>query len=113
MSGAAIVEQGVSIMPEGPPPELPNGGANGNGVHADANGGPHGAADIASAENYDLLNALQAMRVGDFSVRLAGHQTGLAGKIAVAPEESAIDTARGVPVAHCGLHLGRSVILVP
>jgi len=40
-----------------------------------ANGG-------ASAELHDLLNALQAMRVGDFSVRMAGNQVGLLGKIA-------------------------------
>jgi len=38
------------------------------------NGGP--------AELHDLLNALQAMRVGDFSVRMAGSQVGLLGKIA-------------------------------
>ena len=31
---------------------------------------------------YDFLHALQAMRVGDFSVRMAGDQVGLAGKIA-------------------------------
>jgi hypothetical protein len=31
---------------------------------------------------YDFLRALQAMRVGDFSVRMAGDQVGLAGKIA-------------------------------
>jgi len=31
---------------------------------------------------HDLLHALQAMRVGDFSVRLPSDQTGLAGKIA-------------------------------
>jgi len=36
----------------------------------------------ASPELYDLLNALQSMRVGDFSVRLAGGQAGLLGKIA-------------------------------
>src|ERR671935_81925 len=35
-----------------------------------------------SPELYDLLNALQSMRVGDFSVRLAGGQVGLLGKIA-------------------------------
>src|SRR5262249_57671036 len=33
-------------------------------------------------ELYDLLNALQSMRVGDFSVRLAAGQVGLLGKIA-------------------------------
>ena len=31
---------------------------------------------------HDLLHALQAMRVGDFSVRMAGDQVGIAGKIA-------------------------------
>src|ERR671935_175051 len=35
-----------------------------------------------SPELYDLLNALQSMRVGDFSVRLASSQVGLLGKIA-------------------------------
>src|SRR5262249_29760553 len=43
--------------------------------------------DLALDERPDLdlnllLGALQAMRRGDFSVRLAGHQTGIAGKIA-------------------------------
>src|SRR6201984_189440 len=33
-------------------------------------------------DQYALLHALQAMRCGDFSVRLPGHQTGLSGKIA-------------------------------
>jgi HAMP domain-containing protein/CheY-like chemotaxis protein/signal transduction histidine kinase len=36
----------------------------------------------SSAELHDLLHALQAMRVGDFSVRMAGNQVGLLGKIA-------------------------------
>ncbi len=39
----------------------------------------NGGADVAL---YDFLRALQAMRVGDFSVRMAGDQVGLAGKIA-------------------------------
>ncbi|TMJ33542.1 MAG: response regulator [Alphaproteobacteria bacterium] len=39
----------------------------------------NGGADPAM---YDFLRALQAMRVGDFSVRMAGDQVGLAGKIA-------------------------------
>src|ERR1700724_3432563 len=34
------------------------------------------------SELYELLHALQAMRVGDFSVRMAGDQVGLMGKIA-------------------------------
>src|SRR3989442_229405 len=36
----------------------------------------------SSAELHDLLSALQAMRVGDFSVRMAGNQVGLLGKVA-------------------------------
>src|SRR6266576_1512977 len=39
----------------------------------------NGGGDLAL---YDFLRALQAMRVGDFSVRMAGDQVGLAGKIA-------------------------------
>jgi HAMP domain-containing protein/CheY-like chemotaxis protein/signal transduction histidine kinase len=41
------------------------------------------SADTAAPlDNRDLLKALQAMRDGDFSVRLPGDQTGIAGKIA-------------------------------
>ena len=55
-----------------------------------SNGAPPGAvaADTAErldgggAELQDLLAALQAMRVGDFSVRMAGNRVGLIGKIA-------------------------------
>src|SRR2546425_10380217 len=36
----------------------------------------------AASELLDLLNALQSMRVGDFSVRLSSGQVGLLGKIA-------------------------------
>ena len=35
-----------------------------------------------SPELHDLLHAMQAMRVGDFSVRMSGSQVGLLGKIA-------------------------------
>src|SRR5690242_7441597 len=36
----------------------------------------------SAAELHELLSALQAMRVGDFSVRMPGSQVGLMGKIA-------------------------------
>ena len=36
----------------------------------------------SSPELHDLLHAMQAMRVGDFSVRMSGSQVGLLGKIA-------------------------------
>ena len=42
----------------------------------------HGLASSASSELAALLVSLQAMRDGDFSVRLPGHWTGLEGKIA-------------------------------
>ncbi|MBM3484828.1 MAG: hypothetical protein FJX66_16240 [Alphaproteobacteria bacterium] len=57
-------------LPPAAPPET-----NGNGTHANGT-------DTNSAELYDLLHALQQMLVGDFSVRLPGHQVGLMGKIA-------------------------------
>ena len=36
----------------------------------------------SAAELYDLLNAMQAMRVGDFSVRMPASHVGILGKIA-------------------------------
>src|SRR5271167_2097798 len=53
--------------PAVPPPPMP-------ARDKDANGG--------AVELHDLLSALQAMRVGDFSVRMPGDQVGLMGKIA-------------------------------
>src|SRR5579862_5419295 len=50
-----------------------------NGRSAKSNGG---GAEGAVLDQRTLLRALQAVRDGDFSVRLAGDQTGLAGKIA-------------------------------
>jgi len=50
--------------------------ASGNKSHA---GGRIGA---STSDLHELLRALQAVRVGDFSVRLPGHQTGVIGKIA-------------------------------
>ena len=52
--------------PSAVPAEMPDGRVNGG----------------ASPELLDLLNALQSMRVGDFSVRMSGSQVGLLGKIA-------------------------------
>jgi HAMP domain-containing protein/CheY-like chemotaxis protein/signal transduction histidine kinase len=59
----------TEATPKGPPAPL-------DALHAIA---PNGG---ASADLRDLLHALQAVRVGDFSVRLPGDQTGLVGKIA-------------------------------
>src|ERR1700733_10364299 len=51
-----------------PPQTIPH--ATENGLNGDANG-------LA-----ELLHALQAMRVGDFSVRMGGHRIGIMDKIA-------------------------------
>src|SRR5581483_1082481 len=56
-----------------------------NGEAAHSNGGNGTGAAVADAPPTDLsvvLGALQTMRDGDFSVRLPGSWTGLAGKIA-------------------------------
>ena len=45
---------------------------------------------------HDLLLALQAVRVGDFSVRLHGEQTGLVGRIAPWKGQE-------LPMAHAGV----------
>src|ERR1700736_2484394 len=46
------------------------------------NGQPNGRAEVASADLRVILASLQTIRDGDFSVRLPGAWTGLAGKIA-------------------------------
>ena len=53
-----------------------------NGSPLDATADPHATGNGAVPELHELLAALQAMPVGDFSVRMAGDQTGIAGKIA-------------------------------
>src|ERR1700761_1779420 len=47
--------------------------ANGNGAHLNGD---------APTELHELLAAMVAMRSGDFTVRMAGHHTGVLGKIA-------------------------------
>ena len=49
---------------------------------ASANAALNGGGDGSEAHLHELLAALQAVRIGDFSVRLPGSQTGLMGKIA-------------------------------
>jgi HAMP domain-containing protein/CheY-like chemotaxis protein len=68
------------MQPNEPVGELKTNGPSPSAVPAEmpdsrVNGG-------ASPELHDLLNALQSMRVGDFSVRMSGSQVGLLGKIA-------------------------------
>ena len=66
-----------------------NSGANGSSGTS-STGPAMGSTPVAvpglgatqAAELFDLLNALEALRAGDFSVRLAGDQDGVIGKIA-------------------------------
>src|ERR1700743_1091218 len=77
----ARVERTPAKKKPAPPPVVKvNGKANGT-----ANGKLSGAGALhhdGGTRQEALLRALQAMRAGDFSVRMAGDQTGLAGKIA-------------------------------
>jgi len=50
--------------------------------HASAKRSTNGQANGAATDRHILLHGLQAMRDGDFSVRLPGHWTELEGKIA-------------------------------
>jgi HAMP domain-containing protein len=67
---------------------------NGPDAPAEAVRGPGRQLNGATPFEYDLLHALQAMRVGDFSVRMAGDQDGLPGKIADAFNEIAAANQR-------------------
>src|SRR5579864_605191 len=58
-----------------------NGGPKGPPAVADLNGQSPAEA-ISNVDVDELLEALQAMRVGDFSVRLPGNRVGVSGKIA-------------------------------
>src|SRR5262245_42575534 len=64
-----------------PPPMTQTAEAPGNGTAT-----PAPLVDLNGAANghhlNDLLNAMQAVRVGDFSVRLSGDRLGIEGKIA-------------------------------
>src|SRR5262245_65647749 len=62
----------------------------------------------APPELLDLLNALQSMRVGDFSVRMSGGQVGLVGKIADTFNEIVAANERmAQQLDHVGQVLGR------
>ena len=59
-----------------------NGPAAGGAPDAALENGPAKHINGTTPFEYDLLHALQAMRVGDFSVRMAGDRDGVLGKIA-------------------------------
>ncbi|HSY86835.1 MAG TPA: HAMP domain-containing protein, partial [Verrucomicrobiae bacterium] len=72
MSAEGIATSKGAKEPSAPPPPL-------TGISE--NGAQQGEV-LSSADLHALLHVLQAVRVGDFSVRLPSERTGLAGKIA-------------------------------
>ena len=79
--------EAAASSPAGPPPPLANGAAEPAGLK-------------------DFLRVLQAMRLGDFSVRMAGDAPGLLGKIADAFNDIA---ANNEHIARQLQHLGQVV----
>ena len=66
-----------------PDPSVATANATAVGApHVKKNGQRDALADVSSADLGVILLSLQTMRDGDFSVRLPGNWTGLAGKIA-------------------------------
>ncbi|MDB5558112.1 MAG: hybrid sensor histidine kinase/response regulator, partial [Enterovirga sp.] len=69
--------------------------------------GPNGHLD-GNVHAIELLEALQAMRLGDFSVRLPSHHTGLEGKIADAFNDIVASNERmATELEHVGQVVGR------
>src|ERR1700761_3524104 len=95
----------VGATPEGLPALTPV--SDGDGHAPEANG--HGNGHLAGIfDEHALLHALQTMRLGDFSVRLPGDQTGLSGKIADTFNEIVAANERRAPhLEEVGLVVGR------
>ncbi len=75
---------------------------------AHVNGGTNGHLNGREFGMHELLHALQAMRIGDFSVRLPTDQTGLEGKIADTFNEIAAANERmASELEHVGQVVGR------
>src|SRR4029077_8290583 len=68
----------------------------------------NGALDGADFDLHQMLHALQAVRFGDFSVRLPGDRTGLSGKIADTFNEIvAANECMAQQLEHVGQGVGR------
>ena len=74
---AELIEESHGSVPPPTPASIPQHSGNG-----------------ASSFEYELLQALQAIRMGEFSVRMGGEQVGLSGKIADAFNEIAAANQR-------------------
>src|SRR5580704_13026510 len=82
--------------------------AKSNGPTLEATADAHLNGNGAIPELQDLLAAMQAMSVGDFSVRMSGNRTGIAGKIADTFNEIVAANARmAQQLEHVGQVVGR------
>src|ERR1051326_6479777 len=63
-------------------PPVPNGAVVEEDAVVIANGHDEAVLDEGDSDLHQMLQALQAVRIGDFTVRLPGNRVGLAGKIA-------------------------------
>src|SRR5262249_14351435 len=89
-----VAKRGKNNGPIIPPPEVPSPDPKLNGD--------------ASVDLHELLHALQAVRIGDFSVRLPGDRVGMAGKIADTFNEIVAANQRmAQQLEHVGAVVGR------
>ncbi|MGA8193948.1 MAG: methyl-accepting chemotaxis protein, partial [Acetobacteraceae bacterium] len=87
---------------------FPGEAATDGETKAHVNGGTNGHLNGREFGMHELLHALQAMRIGDFSVRLPTDQTGLEGKIADTFNEIAAANERmASELEHVGQVVGR------
>ena len=101
----APTESFGEAIPDGLPSTPP--ASEDGGRAAEPNGHGDGRHD-SSIDQHALLQAMQAMRLGDFSVRLPGDQTGLSGKIADTFNEIVAANQRMAnQLAHVGHVVGR------
>src|SRR6202021_3571696 len=97
----AARESLAEVVPNGPPSARPLIG------DAEPPGYGNGHLD-GSSDQHQLLHALQAMRLGDFSVRLPGDQTGLSGKIADTFNEIVLSNQQmALDLEHVGQTVGK------
>jgi signal transduction histidine kinase/CheY-like chemotaxis protein len=79
-SGTTSARNGTASARNGSSPARKAAAKARNGRAKPAAGNGH-AKSASELNQHELLNALHAMQAGDFSVRLPGHQVGVAGKI--------------------------------
>src|SRR5437764_3626387 len=106
--GLVEIPTDVQRAEDQPPATVANGAVVEEEIVAVANGHDEQALDEGEFDLQQLLQALQAVRVGDFTARLPGDQTGLAGKIADTFNEIVAANERmAKQLEHVGQRVGR------